>query len=236
MILGSRAGADNEHIGVLRVSALAACAVLALAGTTAASAADDPYAALLAPSGTCGAAADQLDLDLETAETAMVCLTNYARAQDGLAPLHLNTMLDAAGQAKLAADLSCGEFSHTPCGHPFDTVFAEYLQGATSYEIGENIAWGTSDFGTPRSTMNGWLHSEGHRENILTAAYTDLGIGYVPNQTFQGYSGATLWSQEFGTRAPASGRSAATATVKPVAKPARKHRRRRVTTSRQPKP
>jgi uncharacterized protein YkwD len=232
VILGRRAWADNEHIGVLRASALAACAVLALAGTTAASAGDDPYAALLAPSGTCGAAADQLNLDAATAEAAMLCLTNYARAQDGLAPLQPSTTLNAAGQAKLAADLSCGEFSHTPCGHPFDIVFAAYLQGATGYEIGENIAWGTGDYGTPRSTMNGWLHSEGHRENILTAAYTDLGIGYVPNQTFQGYSGATLWSQEFGMRAPVAGESAASTTVKPAAKPAKKHRRRRVTTRR----
>jgi len=159
----------------------------------------------------------------------MLCLTNYARAQEGLAPLQLSSALNAAGQAKLAADLTCGEFSHTPCGHPFDMVFATYLQGATSYDIGENIAWGTGDYGTPRSTMNGWLHSEGHRENILTAAYTDLGIGYVPNQTFQGYAGATLWSQEFGMRAPEAAQSAAAVTAKPVAKPAKKHRRRRTT-------
>ena len=83
-------------------------------------------------------------------------------------------------------------------------MFASYIQGATSYQIGENIAWGTGNFGTPRQTMNGWLHSAGHRENILTAAYAELGIGYLPAQTFQGYSGATLWSQEFGLRSPAA--------------------------------
>jgi uncharacterized protein YkwD len=165
----------------------------------------------------------------------MLCLTNYARAQDGLAPLRLNTTLDAAGQAKLASDLSCGEFSHTPCGVPFDSVFAPYVQGATSYQIGENIAWGTGSFGTPRSTMNGWLHSTGHRENILTAAYTELGVGYLSGQTFQGYSGATLWSQEFGVRSPGGTQSTTTATTppaKPAAKPKpkpkpRKHRRTR---------
>jgi uncharacterized protein YkwD len=191
---------------------------MALAAATGVGAADDPYALLLAPSGTCGAAADQLNLDPASAQQAMLCLTNYARAQEGLAPLHLSSTLDAAGQAKLAADLSCGEFTHTPCGQPFDNVFASYLEGAAGYEIGENIAWGTGSYGTPRSTMDGWLHSEGHRENILTAAYVDLGIGYVPNQTFQGYSGATLWSQEFGMRTPASGQSSATAIKKPVAK------------------
>jgi len=185
----------------LRSSALLACALAAALGLAAtAQAAGDPYAALLAPSGTCGAAADRLDLDAPTAQLAMQCLTNYARAQEGLAPLQLNATLNAAGQAKLKSNVSCAEFSHTPCGQPFDTVFATYVQGATSYQIGENILWGTGSNGTPRQAMNGWLHSTGHRENILTAAYAQLGIGYLPAQTFQGYGGATLWSQEFGLR------------------------------------
>jgi uncharacterized protein YkwD len=193
---------------------VAACA-LVLASTAGATAADDPYAALVAPSGTCGPAADQLGIDAATAQLAMQCLTNYARAQEGLAPLQLNATLNAAGQAKLKSNISCAEFSHTPCGQPFDTVFSSYVQGATSYQIGENIAWGTGSYGTPRQAMNGWVHSAGHRENILTAAYAELGIGYLPGQTFQGYDGATLWSQEFGLRTPGL---SATSTPKPVTK------------------
>jgi uncharacterized protein YkwD len=174
---------------------------------------------LLAPSGTCGAAADQLNLDAPTAQLAMQCLTNYARAQQGLAPLQLNATLNAAGQAKLKSNVTCAEFSHTPCGQPFDAVFATYTQGATSYQIGENIAWGTGSYGTPRQAMSGWLHSTGHRENILTAAYAELGIGYLPAQTFEGYAGATLWSQEFGVRTPSMSVAVPAATVKPAAKP-----------------
>ena len=213
----------------LRSRALCACVAvgaLVLASTAGATAAADPYAALLAPSGTCGPAADQLGLDAATAQLAMQCLTNYARAQQGLAPLQLNATLNAAGQAKLKSNISCAEFSHTPCGQPFDTVFSTYVQGATSYEIGENIAWGTGSYGTPRQAMNGWLHSAGHRENILTAAYAELGIGYLPGQTFQGYDGATLWSQEFGLRTPGL---SATSTPKPVikAKPKKKRLHRR---------
>src|SRR5437868_561474 len=200
----------------LRSPALCACVAAAALGlASVASAAADPYASLLAPSGTCGPAADQLGLDAATAQLAMQCLTNYARAQQGLAPLQLNSTLSAAGQAKLKSNISCGEFTHTPCGQPFDTVFANYIQGATSYQIGENIAWGTGSYGTPRQAMNGWVHSTGHRENILTAAYAELGIGYLPAQTFQGYDGATLWSQEFGLRTPSPG---ATSTQKPAAK------------------
>ena len=214
----------------LRLPALVACLLIAVLGLASAAAADDPYAALLAPTGTCGSAAEQLNLDAATAQLAMQCLTNYARAQESLPPLQLSTTLNAAGQAKLKSDLSCGEFSHTPCGQPFDVVFATYVQGATSYQIGENIAWGTGSFGTPRQTMNGWLHSTGHRENILTAAYAELGIGYLPAQTFQGYSGATLWSQEFGLRSPASTATVTTVAPKPAAKPKAKrkpHKRRR---------
>lgn len=187
-----------------RILLLLCCAALAGAAVPGARSADDPYAALLAPSGQCGAAADQLGLDQAAAPQAMTCLTNYARVQSGLVPLQLNSALNDAGQAKLAADLSCGEFSHTPCGQPFTGVFGTYLQGATSYGVGENLAWGTGSFGTPRQTMSGWLHSTGHRENILTADYRELGIGYLADQTFQGYAGATLWSEEFGVRTPAS--------------------------------
>ena len=202
----------------LRSPALCVCVAvgaLVLASTAGATAAADPYAALVAPSGTCGPAADQLGLDATAAQVAMQCLTNYARAQEGLAPLQLNTTLNTAGQAKLKSNISCAEFSHTPCGQPFDTVFSSYVQGATSYQIGENIAWGTGSYGTPRQAMNGWVHSAGHRENILTAAYAELGIGYLPGQTFQGYDGATLWSQEFGLRTPAL---SATSPLKPVVK------------------
>src|SRR5262249_36156507 len=139
---------------------------------------------------------------LSTAEAAMQCLTNYARGQEGLAPLSLSATLNAAGAAKLKSDVACGDFSHTPCGQPFEKVFATYVQGAASYRIGENIAGGTGSCGAPRQTRNGWLHSTGHRENILTASFAELGIGYLPGQSFLGYSGATLWSQEFGLRSP----------------------------------
>jgi uncharacterized protein YkwD len=183
----------------LRTLALLACTGAAL-GTGSAEAAKDPYASLLAPPAACGTAAETLSLDRASAERTMLCLTNYARTQSGLEPLRANPLLAQAGQAKLTADLACGEFSHTPCGEPFRSVFAAYLRRASSYQIGENIAWGSGDYGTPRQTMNSWLHSAGHRKNILTPGFRELGIGYEPDETFQGYPNATLWSQEFGTR------------------------------------
>jgi uncharacterized protein YkwD len=185
-----------------RILLLLCCAAFAATAVPGARSADDPYAALLAPSGVCGADAERLSLDQAVALQAMTCLTNYARRKSGLVPLHRSSALNDAGRAKLAADLSCAEFSHTPCGRPFTAVFGSYVAGATSYAVGENIAWGTGSYGTPRQAMNGWLHSTGHRENILRADYRELGIGYLPNQTFQSHAGATLWAQEFGVRTP----------------------------------
>ena len=159
--------------------------------------ASDAYAALLAPPGTCAGDA-RLDLDPAAARSAMLCLVNYARTRSGLAPLRLVGALNLAGQAKLQADLSCGEFSHNPCGDALTSVFARYLAGSSNYEIGENLAWGTGERGTPRQTLNAWLHSPEHRANLLTPQFRDLGVGYLRDQSFQGLRGATLWSQEFG--------------------------------------
>src|SRR5579863_4445006 len=178
------------------------CALVAALSVGTTRAAARPVSSLLAPAGLCGPAADRLDLDLTTARKAMLCLTNYARIHSGLKRLVGSPTLDQAGEAKLDADLNCGEFSHTPCSKPFEEVFAAYLTGATAYTLGENIAWGTGSFGTPRQTMNGWLHSTEHLQNILSPAFHELGIGYLAGQAFQGATGATLWSQEFATRFP----------------------------------
>jgi uncharacterized protein YkwD len=220
-----------------RIVALAACAAAVALGASggAALAADDPYAAMLAPTGTCGATADELGLELTAAQLSMQCLTNYARAQAGLAPVQLNAQLNDAGIAKLTADVSCGEFSHTPCGQPFSSVFADYVKGAAGYEIGENIAWGTGRYGTPRETMSGWLHSTDHRENILMAAYTEVGIGYLAGRAFLVHRGAPLWSLVLGWAPGGAGPAPPAAQKKPVPvkkKPA--HRSKRLSLTHRP--
>lgn len=114
--------AGKWGVARLRTLALLACAGAAL-GAGSAQAAKDPYASLLAPPAACGTAAETLSLDRASAVRTMLCLTNYARTRSGLEPLRANPLLAQAGQAKLTADLACGEFSHTPCGKSFLSVF-----------------------------------------------------------------------------------------------------------------
>jgi uncharacterized protein YkwD len=210
----------------VRVLAVAACLAATAVVAASAPAAEDPHSVLLAPSGACGAAADETPLDPPAARQAMLCLTNYARARSGLPPLAGNALLDTAGQAKLRDDVSCGEFSHTPCGRPFADVFAPYLAGAGGYRIGENIALGGGEFATPRSTMDGWLHSAGHRANILAPEFRELGVGYVPSITFLGSRNVSLWSQEFGSRPTPAATARAAATTPVRARP--RHARTRL--------
>lgn len=59
---------------------------------------------------------------------------------------------------------------------------------------GENIAYG---YGSGRSVVNrGWMHSQGHRENILRPQFRQMGIGAARD------SHGVWWvSQVFGRRA-----------------------------------
>jgi uncharacterized protein YkwD len=120
-----------------------------------------------APPAVRGPATETLSpLDQASAERTVLCLTNYAGTRSGLEPLRANPRLAQAGQAKLAADLACGEFRHAPWGKPFRSDFAAYLSGASSIQISENIAWGRGNYGTPRQTMNSWLHSATARTSL----------------------------------------------------------------------
>ena len=42
--------------------------------------------------------------------------------------------------------------------------------------LGENIAAGQT---SSKSAMTSWMNSQGHKKNILTSAYTGIGVGAV---------------------------------------------------------
>lgn len=128
----------------------------------------------------------------------MRCMTNFARARVGLRPLGGPRELAGAAAAKAGDILGCDEFSHEACGREF-TYWMErsgYLD-ANCWRAGENIAWGTGRLGTVRSIFDAWMHSPGHRENIL-GSYSQIGIGLEVG-SLDGYDGAAVWVQEFGS-------------------------------------
>jgi uncharacterized protein YkwD len=120
-------------------------------------------------------------------------LTNAERQKNGLAPLVMNDSLTLAAQSYTEVLASGDCFAHT-CGPEPD--FSSRIQG-TGYvgwsALAENIAAG---YPTPESVVAGWMASPGHRQNILTPEFTELGVGVA---NCAGEFG-TYWTEEFGAR------------------------------------
>ena len=116
----------------------------------------------------------------------VVRLVNIERAKAGLAPLTINTKVQAA--AMVRAKECERRFSHTrPNGTSFATALRE--QGVSYRSAGENIAWGQK---TPAEVITAWMNSAGHRANIMNASFTTIGVGYYENTR-----GTDYWCQLF---------------------------------------
>jgi uncharacterized protein YkwD len=48
-------------------------------------------------------------------------------------------------------------------------------EGYQFSRVAENISGGNS---TPEDAVRGWMNSSGHRANILTPEFRDIGVGY----------------------------------------------------------
>jgi uncharacterized protein YkwD len=137
------------------------------------------------------------ELSAEEQAATMLCMTNYARAVNGLAPLKLNLALARAAGQKSIDIIGCDEFSHYACGRNFYfwTQKFGYLRGC--WKLAENIAWGSGSYATVRSIFTHWLESTEHHENIL-GPYKEIGIGLRVGE-LEGYAGAAVWTQDFGS-------------------------------------
>jgi uncharacterized protein YkwD len=136
-------------------------------------------------------------LSFEEQASVVLCMTNYARGYNGLAPLKQNTQLGRAAGQKSIDILGCDEFTHYACGRNF-YFWAQkfgYLKGC--WKVAENIAWGTGSYATVRSIVTRWLESTEHHENIL-GPYKEIGIGLRVGE-LEGYEGAAVWTQTFGS-------------------------------------
>jgi uncharacterized YkwD family protein len=112
-------------------------------------------------------------------------LTNNERRKNGLPPLSSDASLSKVAQTKTNDMNSKHYFSHTSptYGSPFD-MMRDF--GVTYNSAGENIAMGQT---TAQQVVTSWMNSEGHRKNILSPNYTNIGVGYT--------SSGNYWSQMF---------------------------------------
>jgi uncharacterized protein YkwD len=155
--------------------------------------------------------ADQLPLLSTTAsaKSATLCLLNEQRAANGLAALRSQPTLEAAATTYAQSMVDQRFFAHvSPSGQTLDDRLASYVPDTGGYLIGENLAWGQNVLGTPVATVNAWMHSQGHRENILRADFEEIGVGIVPGSPSGGLlDAAATYATEFGFREVGGGSS-----------------------------
>ena len=78
---------------------------------------------------------------------ALVCLINWARRRARLRPVAQHRALRMSAVIKAQAIVSCGDFSHAPCGR---TATAAAAAAGYRYSFwAENLYWGSQSLGTP---------------------------------------------------------------------------------------
>jgi uncharacterized protein YkwD len=170
--------------------------VVSVAALGAAPAAVAAGSSLVAPASVCPQIG--LDAPAEAQEQAMLCLTNFARAQVGATQLEETAELEESAADKSDDILRCDDFSHYACGREFT-----YWMKATGYlsaqcwRAGENLAWGVDEYGTVISIFRAWLRSPTHRANLL-GEYTQIGID-LKTGNLDGQRDVHVWTQHFGS-------------------------------------
>ncbi|GGB65331.1 CAP domain-containing protein [Fictibacillus barbaricus] len=112
--------------------------------------------------------------ELTADEQQMLNLVNQEREKQGLPALKADPELTKVARVKAKDMIDNNYFDHNSpkYGSPFDMMKQFGVEYKTA---GENLAGNSSVQGAHTSLMN----SQGHRENILKADYTNVGIGVV---------------------------------------------------------
>ena len=134
----------------------------------------------------------QLTIPSMTAVNAMenevIRLVNIERSKKGLGALKANWQLSRCARYKSQDMINKNYFARqSPTfGSPFDMIESFGISMAAG---GENIAMGQR---TPQEVMSAWMNSPGHRGNILSTAFTEIGVGVAKSK-----SGSYYWTQMF---------------------------------------
>ncbi|MEL4105387.1 SafA/ExsA family spore coat assembly protein [Oscillospiraceae bacterium WX1] len=126
--------------------------------------------------------------DVKALEQQVIDLVNRNRVSAGLAPLAANWELSRVARYKSQDMINKGYFGHTSptYGSPFK-MMEEF--GIHFTAAGENIAYGQR---SPQEVMNAWMNSPGHRANIMSPIYNQIGVGVA-----KASNGTFYWTQEF---------------------------------------
>jgi len=132
----------------------------------------EPQAAVRPPAAPPAAPAAVPPADEGAAMSAeIVALTNVERAAAGLPALAVSGCATDQAAGRTALLVAEGRFEHDPLG--------PVLEACGSGTVGENLSLG---YRSAAAAVEGWMASQGHRENLLRAAFTQIGVACTQGQ------------------------------------------------------
>ena len=138
------------------------------------------------------------------ARASIRCFLNRERKQRGLKRLDDDRKLQRAAQKHNEAMMKKGCFSHQCPGEGSLEArlrSVDYLiRGLLSWTYGENIAYGGEHYGTPKAIVKAWMHSPGHKANILNRNFRDVGVGFSPGTPGNPNADGGTYTTDFGMR------------------------------------
>lgn len=138
-------------------------------------------------------------------EVGLLQQLNAVRADHGLAALRANTNLATAADQHSREMAEDGYFDHSSVdGTSFSARISKWysVAGYSGWTVAENLLWSSPSIG-PARAVNLWMHSGGHRANILNPRFRDVGIGAVYSTTARGAftrRPVTIITTDFGVR------------------------------------
>jgi uncharacterized protein YkwD len=115
--------------------------------------------------------ATPVSLDLHEVEAKLIAKTNEMRARNGLHPLAISDSLMQSARRHTAWMCNTYTFAHGNAGVP------------------ENIAMGQHSVD---SAISSWMNSPGHRANMLSGSYSQIGVA-----AYRANNGTIYWCQQF---------------------------------------
>ena len=143
------------------------------------------------PRGGRGTASSGATWDASALAEDVLTRTNIERRGKGLPALTKSMNLMRAAQIQADQMASMGRLDHDLPGAAYPSLSSRLA--VVSYTVGaagENIGEG---YRNPAEAVSGWMGSSGHRANILSTKYTQIGTGVSIAR-----NGTQYWAQVFG--------------------------------------
>ena len=120
--------------------------------------------------------------DIPAVEQVVIDMTNAFRRENRLGQVTASPALSKTARAYATYLAKNNAFSHTADNRDVGTRASS--SGYQWCSIGENLAMNLDSRGfetkaLAQQTLEGWINSPGHKENLLGPHYTEIGVGVV---------------------------------------------------------